>query len=80
MLHGKQAVREYMEKVYLEPPRFKVAQLIAEGDFVTAVGQISMKAEDGQVVEYAYCDVWRLRDGKLQELKAFVIPAETLTL
>lgn len=29
-LHGKEAVRQYMTKVYIEPPRFAVETLIAE--------------------------------------------------
>jgi ketosteroid isomerase-like protein len=32
-----------------------------------------MKDEDGKMVDYSYCDVWRFRDGKMAELKAFVI-------
>ncbi len=47
--------------------------LIAEGDFVKAVGNITMKDEDGKEAHYAYCDVWRFRDGKMVELRAFVI-------
>ena len=62
-----------MEETYVELPKFDVAHLIAEGDFVTAVGNITMKDEHGREVESAYCDVWRLRDGKLAELKAFVV-------
>jgi ketosteroid isomerase-like protein len=72
-LQGKDAVRQYMEKAYLEPPKFIVENLIAEGDFLTALGKISMKDEDGKMVDYSYCDVWRFRDGKMAELKAFVI-------
>lgn len=72
-LKGKDAVRAYMTKEYIEPPKFKVEHLISEGDLLTAVGQISMKDKGGKVVDYSYCDVWRLRDGKLHELKAFVI-------
>jgi ketosteroid isomerase-like protein len=72
-LIGKDAVRAYIDEVYVEPPKFEVEQLIAEDDFVTAVGKISLKNEEGELVEYAYCDVWRLRDGKLHELKAFVV-------
>lgn len=66
-LKGKEAVREYMA-VYVKPPKFKVANLIAEGDFVTALGEITMDNTD-----YAYCDVWRFREGKMVELQAFVI-------
>ncbi|WP_073226122.1 nuclear transport factor 2 family protein [Pedobacter caeni] len=76
-LHGKEAVRQYMAKEYLEPPNFMVEHLIAEGDFVTAIGKIRMKNKDGETVVYAYCDVWRFRDGKMAELKAFVIETES---
>lgn len=74
-LHGKAAVRAFMAKEYLEPPQFTVSQLIADGDLVAALGDIVVKDGSGQAVNHAYCDVWRLRDGKLAELKAFVIAA-----
>jgi ketosteroid isomerase-like protein len=72
-LRGKEAVRQYMKKAYVEPPKFVVETLIAEGDYLTALGKISLKNEDGKMVDYSYCDVWRFRDGKMAELKAFVI-------
>jgi uncharacterized protein (TIGR02246 family) len=72
-LEGKEAVRRYMDSTYIEPPRFAVAQLIAEDDFVTAIGDIDITDETGKTVHSAYCDVWRIRDGKLAELRAFVI-------
>lgn len=72
-LKGKEAVRQYMKKAYIEPPKFMVENLIAEGDFVSAIGKISMKDESGNTVNYSYCDVWRFKDGKMAELKAFVI-------
>jgi ketosteroid isomerase-like protein len=72
-LKGKAAVRQYMNETYVEPPRFVITQLIAEGDFVTALGDITLKGKDGADVRYAYCDVWRLRDGRLAELQAFVV-------
>lgn len=72
-LRGKEAVRQYMAKAYVTPPKFMVDHLIAEGEFVTAVGNISMEDETGKMMDYAYCDVWRFRDGKMAELKAFVI-------
>jgi ketosteroid isomerase-like protein len=72
-LQGREAVRVYMKAQYLEPPLVTVENLIAEGDYVTAIGQISMKDENGKMSHYAYCDVWRFREGKMAELKAFVI-------
>jgi ketosteroid isomerase-like protein len=75
-LRGKEAVRQYMAKAYIEPPKFIVENLIAEGDFVTALGKISLKDSDGKMVDYSYCDVWRFSNGKMAELKAFVIETD----
>lgn len=76
-LKGKEAVREYMSETYVEPPKFMVENLIAENDFVTAIGEITLKDKDGKETHYSYCDVWRFRDGKMAELKAFVIEMNT---
>lgn len=73
ILEGKEAVRQYMKTTYIEPPKFVVDNLIAEGDFVSAVGKISMNDKEGRPTEYAYCDVWKFLDGKMAELTAFVI-------
>ena len=72
-LKGKEAVRQYMRTAYTEPPTFTVEHLIAEADFVTALGDISMRDDSGKMIRSTYCDVWRIRDGKLAELTAFVI-------
>ena len=73
ILHGKEAVRQWMKTAYKEPPVFKVERLIEGGDFVTALGDITLKNEQGEKANYRYCDVWRFRDGKMAELNAFVI-------
>jgi uncharacterized protein (TIGR02246 family) len=72
-LRGKTAVRDWMVTSYAEPPENRVTRLIAEGDYLTALGELSMKDRDGKVTRASYCDVWRLRDGKLAELQAFVV-------
>jgi uncharacterized protein (TIGR02246 family) len=72
-LQGKEAVRQWMATEYVEPPKNTVAHLIAEGDFVTAVGDITIKDEDGKAIRSAYCDVWRFHGDKMIELRAFVI-------
>ncbi len=78
VLRGKQAVRKYMAEVYVEPPKFIVENMIAEGEFVTALGRICIRDEDGHMVDNAYCDVWRFQNGKMAELKAFVIKASCM--
>ena len=75
-LYGKQAVREWMEDAYRQLPKFNVHRMIAEDDFLTALGDITLKDDSGKETRYAYSDVWRFRDGKLAELHAFVIEAE----
>ncbi|MDV6167130.1 nuclear transport factor 2 family protein [Flavobacterium sp. DG1-102-2] len=72
-LQGKKAILEYMESTYLEPPKFNVENLVAEGEYVTAVGNITIKDKQGNPTAYDYCDLWRFRNGKMVALKAFVI-------
>jgi len=62
-----------MKESYEEPPKFTVLNMIAEDDFVTALGSIKITNEEGKEESYWYCDVWRFRDGLMAELKAFVI-------
>lgn len=76
VLHGKEAVRQWMASAYTKPPKFDVRNLIAENDFVTALGYITITDDDGMENQYAYCDVWRFREGKMAELLAFVIKSE----
>jgi ketosteroid isomerase-like protein len=75
-LKGKEAVRQWMATTYVEPPKFRVAHFIAEGNFVTALGEITLKDKDGKATDYSYCDVWHFREGQMVELKAFVIKTE----
>ena len=72
-LYGKQAVREYMKSTYLRPPKFDVERMIADDDYVTAIGKISLNDATGKLIHYEYCDVWHFRDGRMAQLKAFVV-------
>jgi len=38
---GKEAVRQWMATTYIEPPKFMVANFIAQDDFVTALDDIN---------------------------------------
>ena len=72
---GKAAIREWMARAPPEPPSFTVEAMVAEGDYVTCIGDMTME-ENGAVVPYAYCDVWRFEGDKIAELRAFVIKAQ----
>jgi uncharacterized protein (TIGR02246 family) len=72
-LQGKEAVRQWMAGAYVEPPVFELHRMIADGDFVAALGEITLKDEQGRAVRHAYCDVWRFRGGLMAGLQAFVV-------
>jgi uncharacterized protein (TIGR02246 family) len=74
---GKDAIRQWMLSMGTqEPPKFTVTNILAEGDFVTLHGDMTMKDKDGKTVPYSYCDVYRFRGDKIAELRAFVIKTE----
>ncbi|WP_307579895.1 nuclear transport factor 2 family protein [Variovorax paradoxus] len=75
-IDGKEAVRSWMKETYVEAPDFDAKTLIAEGDWLAALGEISIKDQDGSVTRSSYCDIWRFRDGKMAELKAYVVEAK----
>ncbi|WP_439624736.1 nuclear transport factor 2 family protein [Gemmata sp.] len=73
-LRGKEAVRQWMAVSYRQgPPKLTVDHMIAEGDYVTAVGGVTTRDAGGTATHYSYCDVWRFRGSKLAELRAFVV-------
>jgi uncharacterized protein len=72
-IQGKDAIGEWMASMDMEPPKFTVDNVIAEGDFVAAHGEMTIKDKDGKVIPYAYCDIYRFRGDKIVELRAFVI-------
>lgn len=73
ILQGKEAVRQFMQTAYAEPPKFEVENLIEESNYLTAIGKIDIEDENDIAITYQYCDVWKFREGKMAELKAFVI-------
>ncbi len=70
---GKEALRQYLATAYAEST-FTIERYIEEGNYLTALGIIKLKDNEGKLVNYSVCDVWTFREGKLAELKAFVIP------
>ncbi len=69
---GKDQLRHYLPTAY-EGATFTTEQYIEQGEYLTVLGKIQLKQKDGNLVRYTYCDVWHFREGKLAELKAFVI-------
>jgi ketosteroid isomerase-like protein len=72
-IRGKDALRAWMRRAYVEPPTFTVEDLVEDGDLLVAIGAITLEV-DGAMRDHRYADVWRLRDGRLAALRAFVVP------
>ncbi len=76
-VRGKKETQEWMKSMGdMEPPKFTVANLVAEGDVVVANGDMTMKDKDGEPGSYSYCDIYRFADGKIAELNSYVIKTE----
>lgn len=73
---GKDAIRKWLTSMDSDPPKFTVKNVIAEGNFVTAHGDMAMQDKNGKVVPYSYCDLYRFRDDKIVALSSFVIKTE----
>lgn len=52
---------------------FSMETIIEEGDFVSVLGEISLKNSSGTDEHYSYCDNWRFENGKMAALRAYVI-------
>lgn len=70
---GKEAVREWMRSMEADPPRFLIEDTIEAGDRIVVCGTMSLDEDDDP--DYAFCDIYRLRDGKVIELRSFVVDA-----
>lgn len=75
---GKKAIKEWMSQMEgMEPPKFTVDKIIAEGDSVVCYGDMTMKGEDGNEGTYSYCDVYAFSGDKVSELQSFVVKHKT---
>lgn len=75
-IEGKPAIKAYMDETYVHPPEFNVELMIADGEHVVAIGQITLTDAAGNRTTSEYSDAWRLRDGMLAELRAFVVAVD----
>ena len=71
---GRVAIRQWMSEMEgMEPPKFTIDEVVAEGDTVVCRGDMKMKEKDGTTGDYAYCDIYRITNGKIDELNSYVV-------
>ena len=73
-LRGKEAVRRWMTETYKRPPQLQVHRMVAEGDTLVAMGEVTLEDEGGKATRRAYCDVWRFEGRRMAQLQAVVVP------
>jgi ketosteroid isomerase-like protein len=74
-IKGRKGIGEFMASTSgdgSQPPKFTVNELVAERDFVVANGDMTMTTKAGEIVPYAYCDIYRFQDGEIVELRTFI--------
>ena len=49
-IKGKDAIRKWMTSMGPEVPKFTVTNLLADGDFATCYGDMTMRDKDGKVI------------------------------
>ena len=74
---GKTAIKEWMSHIEMEPPKFSVDKIVAEGDSVICYGDMTMKGEDGTEGKYSYVDAYTFTGDKIADLKSFIVKHKT---
>jgi uncharacterized protein len=73
-LNGIQAIRDFMlHSGDHVPPKLTVDKIVAEGDSVICYGDMTMGGTPDCAGTYSYCDVYTITNGKVSELRSFVI-------
>ena len=74
-INGRKGILKFMASTSpadSEAPKFTVLSMLAEGVTVISNGEMSMKSKDGELVPYAYCDIYTFSDGKIAKLLTFM--------
>jgi ketosteroid isomerase-like protein len=74
-LTGKQAYDDAIDGPgYVGPPRLDVVRMVEEGDTVMAELRGWVPREGGETVRMSMAEVFVIRDGRISERRAWVIP------
>ena len=74
VLVGKAAVLAWAKRTYaIAPPQFTADLWIVENDWLAVHGEITVQDPERGPVHSRYCDLWRIQEGRLAELRAFAI-------
>ncbi|MEP6926718.1 MAG: nuclear transport factor 2 family protein [Ginsengibacter sp.] len=71
---GKDAFRkEINNDNFVGVPTITIKTEMAEGDYVAVEGEVQCKKKDGGVFDAVFCDTYRFENGKIKEMRSYVI-------
>jgi ketosteroid isomerase-like protein len=71
---GKSAFDAQIEDdAFVGRPSITVTRMIEENDVVVAEGKVRSARRDGGVLNAVFCDVFELRDGKIERLTSYLM-------
>ncbi|WP_194755952.1 nuclear transport factor 2 family protein [Aliidiomarina indica] len=78
-VHGKEAFKIWLKDMLISDVEMDVTtdRMIISGDEAVLSGRIRMIEQDGTQKQFTFCDLYRLRDGKVAELVAYVMNYNT---
>jgi ketosteroid isomerase-like protein len=75
---GKDAFDKAIENdAFVGSPAIRVARLIEEQDVVVAEGSVRAARKDGGVLDLVFCDVFVMRDAKIQHLTSYLMEVKS---
>ena len=71
---GKDAFdKEIENEAFVGSPKISVIRLTEENDVVIAEGAVRATKKDGGVLDFAFCDVFEMKDGKVKKLISYLM-------
>ena len=76
-LVGKKAFdREIENPAFTGRPVIEISRVTEEDDIVVAEGTVRAQKSSGDFLNAAFCDVFEMRDGKIQRLISYLVEVE----
>jgi ketosteroid isomerase-like protein len=73
-VNGKEAFDKEIENdAFVGSPAITITRLVEENDVVVAEGTVRSSRRDGGVLNLVFCDVFEIRDGRIQRLISYLM-------
>ncbi len=71
---GKDSFRKELDNEnFIGPVGIKIKNELEDGDKIAVEGEVQCKKKDGSLFDALFFDFYRLKDGKIEEMRSYVI-------